>query len=66
MTGLISNDRPPPFVAHDNQGGQWLIRKAEFNAAVHINSMFRLKCKVTDPSQDKSSTLADKRQVTYK
>ena len=65
MAGLISIDRSPPFLAHDYQGGKWLIHKGEFNAGVHINSMFRLKCKVTDPSQDKSSTLADKRQITY-
>lgn len=51
--------------SHDNQGGQWLIRKAEFNVGSHINSMIRLKCKVNDPSLDKRSNLADKRQVTY-
>ncbi len=51
--------------SHDNQGGQWLIRKAEFNVGSHINSFFRLKCKVNDPHLDKRSSLADKRQVTY-
>lgn len=51
--------------SHDNQGGQWLIRKAEFNVGSHINSFFRLKCKVNDPYLDKRSSLADKRQVTY-
>lgn len=52
-------------LAHDNQGGQWLIRKAEFNVGTHMNSFFRLKCKVNDPYLDKRSSLADKRQVTY-
>lgn len=52
-------------IAHDSQGGHWLIRKAEFNVGSHINSMFRLKCKVNDPNLDKRSSLADKRQVTY-
>ena len=51
--------------AHDNQGGQWLVRKAEFNVGSHINSFFRIKCRVSDPSLDKRSSLADKRQVTY-
>lgn len=53
------------YLAHDNQGGQWLIRKAEFNVGTHMNSFFRLKCKVNDPYLDKRSSLADKRQVTY-
>ena len=51
--------------SHDTQGGQWLIRKAEFNVGSHVNSMIRLKCKVSDPTLDKRSSLADKRQVTY-
>lgn len=53
------------YLAHDNQGGQWLIRRAEFHVGYHVNSMFRLKCKVNDPNLDKRSNLADKRQVTY-
>lgn len=53
------------FKAHDNQGGQWFIPRSEFHVGSHINSMFRLKCKVNDPSCDKRSNLADKRQVTY-
>ena len=53
------------FLAHDNQGGQWLVRKGEFHVGSHINSMFRLKCNVPDPNIDKRSNLADKRQVTY-
>ena len=51
--------------SHDNQGGCWLVRKAEFNVGSHINSMFRLKCRVNDPNSDKRSALADKRHVTY-
>ena len=43
----------------------WLIRKGEFHVGSHINSMFRLKCNVSDPNLDKRSNLADKRQVTY-
>ena len=42
-----------------------MVRKAEFNIGSHINSFFRIKCKVNDPSLDKRSSLADKRQVTY-
>ncbi|CAF0847441.1 unnamed protein product [Brachionus calyciflorus] len=51
--------------SHDNQGGTWLIKKAEFNVGSKINSMFRLKCRVNDPSMDKKATMAEKRQVTY-
>ena len=51
--------------SHDNQGGQWLIKKAEFNVGSNINTFLRLKCKVNDPYLDKRSILADKRQVTY-
>lgn len=53
------------LLAHDNQGGQWLVRKAEFNVGSHINSMFRIKCKVIDPHLDKRSAIAEKRHVTY-
>ncbi len=53
------------ILAHDNQGGCWLLRKAEFNVGSHVNSMFRLKCRVADPTLDKRSALADKRHVTY-
>ena len=53
-------------IARESHGGQRLIRKADFNAGSHINSMFRVRCKLYDPSSDKRMTGApEKRHITY-
>ena len=31
-------------------GGQKLVRKADFHVGQHINTMFRIRAKITDPS----------------
>ena len=60
MLFLLSN------TARESHGGQRLIRKADFNAGSHINSMFRVRCKLYDPSSDKRMTGApEKRHITY-
>ncbi|KAK3085849.1 hypothetical protein FSP39_009622 [Pinctada imbricata] len=52
--------------ARESHGGQRLLRKADFNAGSHINSMFRMKCKLYDPSSDRKMTGAPEgRQITY-
>lgn len=34
-------------------GGQKLIRKADFHLGQKINTFFRIKCRITDPANDK-------------
>ncbi|XP_078335129.1 cleavage and polyadenylation specificity factor subunit 1-like isoform X2 [Crassostrea virginica] len=64
MKNLIVYSYQPE--ARESHGGQRLIRKADFNAGSHINSMFRVRCKLYDPSSDKRMTGApEKRHITY-
>ncbi|ESO86522.1 hypothetical protein LOTGIDRAFT_128853 [Lottia gigantea] len=52
--------------ARESVGGQRLIRKADFNMGSHINSFFRVRCKLSDPSIDKKTlALVENRHVTY-
>lgn len=54
------------FLARESHGGQRLIRKADFNAGSNVSSMFRVRCKLYDPSSDKRMTGApEKRHITY-
>ena len=36
--------------ARESNGGQKLVRKADFHLGQHVNSMFRIRAKITDPS----------------
>ena len=36
--------------ARESNGGQKLVRKADFHIGQHINHMFRVRAKITDPS----------------
>ncbi|WAR13668.1 CPSF1-like protein [Mya arenaria] len=50
----------------ESHGGTRLIRRADFNAGSHINTMFRVRCKLTDPSTEKKlSGPVERRHVTY-
>ncbi|KAK6174392.1 hypothetical protein SNE40_017678 [Patella caerulea] len=52
--------------ARESHGGQRLIRKADFNSGSHINTFFRVRCKLSDPSIDKKTlALVERRHVTY-
>lgn len=50
----------------ESHGGQRLIHKADINIGGHVNSMFRVRCKLTDPSTERRLTgPVEKRHVTY-
>ena len=42
--------------SREANGGQSLVRKADFHVGQHINSMFRIRAKLTDPSLRHTST----------
>ena len=53
-------------VARESHGGTRLVRRADFNAGSHINTTFRIRCKLSDPSTEKKITgPLEKRHVTY-
>ncbi|CAH1269285.1 CPSF1 [Branchiostoma lanceolatum] len=52
--------------ARESYGGQRLVRRADFNVGSHVNTFFRVRCKIVDPSGEKrrdADTVA-KRHVT--
>ncbi|XP_053401547.1 cleavage and polyadenylation specificity factor subunit 1-like [Mercenaria mercenaria] len=50
----------------ESHGGTRLLRRADFNAGSHINTMFRVRCKLSDPSTEKKLTgPIERRHVTY-
>lgn len=50
--------------SRESQGGHRLIRKADFHAGQPISTMFRIRCKITDPTTDKRfPPVVEKRQV---
>ncbi|XP_023931604.1 cleavage and polyadenylation specificity factor subunit 1-like [Lingula anatina] len=71
--GFLVSDRDKNMIlemyqpeARESHGGQRLLRKADINIGHHVNTMFRIRCKVTDPSTDKRAPPAiEKKQVTY-
>ncbi|XP_043489722.1 cleavage and polyadenylation specificity factor subunit 1 isoform X1 [Polistes fuscatus] len=51
--------------SRESLGGQKLIRKADFHLGQKVNTFFRIKCRVTDPANEKKYfSGADKRHVT--
>ena len=36
--------------SRESMGGQKLVRKADFHIGQHVNHMFRIRAKITDPS----------------
>lgn len=52
--------------ARESFGGSKLLRKADFHLGYHVNSFFRIKCKLGDiQNYDKrQANLIDKRHVT--
>lgn len=52
--------------AKESNGGQKLVRKADFHLGQHINHMFRVRSKITDPSASgRILTGWEKRQVLW-
>ena len=52
--------------ARESHGGHRLIRKADFHVGQPITTMFRIRCKITDPTTDKRyPPLIEKRQIAY-
>ncbi|CAH1778692.1 unnamed protein product [Owenia fusiformis] len=52
--------------ARESHGGQRLVRKADINIGSNMNTMFRLRCKITDPSTSKrASGVVEKKHVTF-
>ena len=48
-----------------NTSGQRLLRKADFHLGQHINTFFRIRCKVTENSADRKHLQgAEKRHIT--
>lgn len=51
--------------SRESLGGQKLIRKADFHLGQKINTFFRIRCRTTDPANDKKHfSGADKRHIT--
>ena len=54
------------IVVKESCGGQWLLRKADFNVGNHINTFWRIRSKITDPSVDRKLTgNITRRQITF-
>ncbi|KAL8570429.1 hypothetical protein ACOMHN_034464 [Nucella lapillus] len=51
--------------ARESHGGQRLIRKADFNVGAHINTMFRVRCKMWDSASKKRFSDMGNRHITY-
>ncbi|XP_014670530.1 PREDICTED: cleavage and polyadenylation specificity factor subunit 1-like isoform X2 [Priapulus caudatus] len=52
--------------ARESCGGQRLVRRADINIGSRVVSMFRVRCKIQDPSTDKkASSSVEKKQVTF-
>lgn len=47
-----------------NTSGQRLLRKADFHLGQHINTFFRIRCKMTENSDRKHLQGAEKRHIT--
>lgn len=51
--------------SRESLGGQKLIRKADFHLGQKVNTFFRIRCRISDPANDKKHfSDADKRHVT--
>uniref|UniRef100_A0A1B6G369 Cleavage and polyadenylation specificity factor subunit 1 n=3 Tax=Proconiini TaxID=565685 RepID=A0A1B6G369_9HEMI len=70
--GFLVSDREKNIVlymyqpqARESYGGQRLIRKADFHVGQHINTFFRIRCKVGDGTVERRhQVLAEKRHIT--
>ncbi|PVD20429.1 hypothetical protein C0Q70_18584 [Pomacea canaliculata] len=52
--------------ARESHGGQRLLRKADFNPGSHINTMFRVRCRLWDATTKKRyGEQMEKRHITY-
>nr|KAI8762317.1 cleavage and polyadenylation specificity factor subunit 1 [Biomphalaria glabrata] len=50
----------------ESYAGSRLIRRADFNVGSHINTMFRVRCKLEDPStKTKNAAAVENKHVTY-
>ena len=46
----------------ESHGGQRLIRQADINIGSFVNSFFRIRCKLADPSTDRRNSSAIERK----
>ena len=50
----------------ESQGGQRLLRRADFHLGHKVNTFFRVKCRLSDPSTNRRAVgPIEKRHVTY-
>ena len=60
---MIDDFSPP---ARESHGGTRLLRRADMNVGSHIHTLFRVRCKLSDPSTEKKlSGPVERRHVTY-
>lgn len=51
--------------ARESFGGQRLLRRGDFHVGSHINTFFRIRCKLSDPSLEKlNSNQLENRHIT--
>ncbi|GFN92288.1 cleavage and polyadenylation specificity factor subunit 1-like [Plakobranchus ocellatus] len=72
--GFVVTDRNKNLIVltyspemRESYGGNRLLRRADFNLGSHVNTMFRVRCKLEDPSAPglKNQAALDHRHVTY-
>ncbi|KAK3787111.1 hypothetical protein RRG08_030274 [Elysia crispata] len=72
--GFVVTDRNKNLIVltyspemRESHGGNRLLRRADFNLGSHVNTMFRVRCKLEDPSApgQKNQAAAENRHVTY-
>ncbi|KAK7874284.1 hypothetical protein R5R35_007770 [Gryllus longicercus] len=51
--------------SRESFGGQRLLRKADFHLGQHVNTFFRIRCKISDLTSDKKQLMgAERRHIT--
>ncbi|CAG5135896.1 unnamed protein product, partial [Candidula unifasciata] len=71
--GFVATDRNKNVVilaylpeVKESFGGNRLLRRADFNIGSHVNTLFRVRCKLEDPSTNKKNVAAlENKHVTY-
>lgn len=68
VTDKLKNIMVDQYVpeTRESHGGTRLVRRADFNVGSNINTLFRVRCKLSDPSTEKKLTgPVERRHVTY-
>ena len=54
------------FSVRESHGGQRLLRRADYHLGNHVNTFFRARCRLADPSSRKAAVgPIERRHVTY-